>query len=370
MIIFKNPDGFGCIKRLNGNRYRPYMFCISLNGKQTPVAYFCNYLDAVKYRNDYVQQNKALAPIKEVFNWREQKYVEPIKMQFKQDEYKKHLENKSPTFAEIYNLWLPAHQARYDVSKSTLGSYANAFKHCKILHDKSIAEIKYNDLQSIIDGIGEKNLSYSTKKKVRNLLSLIFQHAMAMDYIQKNYVELIDIGKNKPIRPHKPFSIDEIKLIWKEQNRKGIDTILILLYTGMRVGELLELEKENVNLEEKYFYIKKSKTAAGIRFIPVHSRVFNFVQKRMNGTGKYFLMNGDNKYSYSSFCSLWEKIMLSLKLKHSTHDCRHTVASRLDACGANEIAKRRILGHAVQNVTEGYTHKSIKELRDTIELLT
>ena len=138
----------------------------------------------------------------------------------------------------------------------------------------------------------------------------------------------------------------------------------------MRISELLELEKENINLKEYYFHIKKSKTTAGLRFVPIHSRIFNFVKKRMNETGKYLLMNGDDKYSYGAFCNLWEKIMLTLKLKHSTHDCRHTVASRLDTCGANEIAKRRILGHAIQNVTEGYTHKSIEELKATIELLT
>lgn len=55
---------------------------------------------------------------------------------------------------------------------------------------------------------------------------------------------------------------------------------------------------------------------------------------------------------------------------HTTHDCRHTVATLLDNAGANETAKRRILGHAGGDVTERvYTHKGLRQLRKCIELL-
>ena len=55
---------------------------------------------------------------------------------------------------------------------------------------------------------------------------------------------------------------------------------------------------------------------------------------------------------------------------HTTHDCRHTVATLLDNAGANETAKRRILGHTGGDVTERvYTHKNIRQLRKCIELL-
>lgn len=55
---------------------------------------------------------------------------------------------------------------------------------------------------------------------------------------------------------------------------------------------------------------------------------------------------------------------------HTTHDCRHTVATLLDNAGANETAKRRILGHAGGDITERvYTHKGLRQLRKCIELL-
>ena len=50
--------------------------------------------------------------------------------------------------------------------------------------------------------------------------------------------------------------------------------ILMLIYTGCRIGELLDLKKEDVNLEDRYFKIIASKTAAGIRTPPIAEKVY------------------------------------------------------------------------------------------------
>lgn len=43
----KNPNGYGTIKKLSGNRRRPFVFMISANGKQKAMGYFATLLDAV-----------------------------------------------------------------------------------------------------------------------------------------------------------------------------------------------------------------------------------------------------------------------------------------------------------------------------------
>ena len=52
--------------------------------------------------------------------------------------------------------------------------------------------------------------------------------------------------------------------------------ILILCYTGVRVSELLDLKKQNVNLDEHYFTITKSKTQSGIRKVPIGTMIYPF----------------------------------------------------------------------------------------------
>lgn len=49
----RKPNGYGCIKRLSGNRRRPFVFVISENGKQKPVEYFTNQIDAEIFQADY-----------------------------------------------------------------------------------------------------------------------------------------------------------------------------------------------------------------------------------------------------------------------------------------------------------------------------
>lgn len=62
--------------------------------------------------------------------------------------------------------------------------------------------------------------------------------------------------------------------------------------------------------------------------------------------------------------------MTAAHCHHTPHECRHTCATWLDDKGANKIAIKRILGHAIQDVTDGiYTHKNVRQLKKAIDLL-
>ncbi len=52
----------------------------------------------------------------------------------------------------------------------------------------------------------------------------------------------------------------------------------MLIYSGCRISELLDLKKEHVNLEEHYFNIVQAKTAAGIRVVPIADKVLLFFE--------------------------------------------------------------------------------------------
>ena len=52
--------------------------------------------------------------------------------------------------------------------------------------------------------------------------------------------------------------------------------ILILIYTGCRIGELLELKKEDIHLDERWFYVKEAKTQAGIREVPIAEKIVGY----------------------------------------------------------------------------------------------
>lgn len=339
----RKPNGYGSIKKLSGNRRRPFVFVISVDGKQKPVEYFATQVEAEIFQADY---NKL--------------------------HFHRSLPGHQITLKELYHRWLPAHTADTAPSKSTLCSYENSFKHLSSLHQEPFVSLKYMDYQRIIDDMRKSGLSYSSLKKVRSLISLLEKYAVKIELINKCYAPLLSIGKNKAVRPHHPFSRQKINRLWASIDEPGVDTVLILLYTGMRVGEMLALQKAEVNLRQGYIRITKSKTVSGIRTIPIHHRIAPLITNRMKSAGVYLIADTEgDPYDYSQYCLLWRVVMHSINANgHTTHDCRHTVATLLDNADANETAKRRILGHAGGDVTERvYTHKGLRQLRKCIELL-
>ena len=339
----RKPNGYGSIKKLSGNRRRPFVFVISVEGKQKPVQYFTTQVEAEIFQADY---NKL--------------------------HFHRSLPAHQITLAELCHRWLPAHTANTNPSQSTLNSYSNSFKHLVPLHYEPIQNLKYADYQKILDSMRKSGLSYSSLKKVRSLISLLEKYAVKIELISKCYAPLLSIGKSKAVHPHHPFSRQKINRLWANIDNPGVDTVLILLYTGMRVGEMLALQKTDVNIRQRFIRITKSKTVSGIRTIPIHHRIAPLIASRMKSLGPNLVSDSEGSpYDYSRYCILWREVMHSINADgHTTHDCRHTVATLLDNAGANETAKLRILGHAGGDVTERvYTHKGIRQLRKCIELL-
>lgn len=331
----KNPNGYGCIKHLSGSRRNPFAFVVTDHGKQIVKGYFPTKMDALAYQVEYWNTHGRTRL-------------------------------SETTLEELYAEWLPAH--RPYVSESTVRSYQSAYGHLYPLYGMPIKEIKYKHMQAALDAMG--GLSYASKKKVRNLLSLLLAYARQMDYTSNDYTGLLRIGKNRPVNPHHAISRRKVNALWKMTDVPGIDIILMLIYTGLRNGELRVLLKSDVNRRQKYIRIRKSKTAAGVRIIPIHSRIWPLIEKRLRCSGGHLFCDANGRpYTYSRLARFFVRIMkLVHGEKHKLHDTRHTCATWLDDAEVNDNARKMILGHARHDVTNGvYTHKTLRQLRKAIE---
>ena len=269
---------------------------------------------------------------------------------------------QSLTLQQVYDMWLPSHAK--SVSINTLNNYGSAFAHLISIHDVAMNNITYLQLQAIIDHMLSSGLSYSSCKKVRTLISQLFDYAIINGWCTTNYAKFLNLGHNKPVRPHKPFSTQAINRLWRLESPLH-DIPLVLLYTGMRASELINLKARDVNRKQRTIRITSAKTKSGIRTIPVHDRIWPIIDRRLNTM--YVVQECR---TYSSLSREFNKAMRAINTNHTTHDCRHTFATRLDNEGANYNAKRLLLGHASANVTDGvYTHKSLGQLRKAIRLL-
>lgn len=266
------------------------------------------------------------------------------------------------TIRQLFNEWLPIHSQT--ISKSAVKSYHIAFKHISNTSDMPITDIHFQHLQNVINSMHAKGLSYSSCKKVRTLLNQLFNYAIIKDYPITNYAQHLNLGPNIPTIQRKVFTRQQINKLW------AIDTpyshmILILLYTGLRIGELLKLRRQDIYRRSAYLIVRHAKTKAGEgRIIPLHHRIMPLIEQLYTNTDDYLFT-----ISYTTFHKHFKNIMKQLNCNHTIHDTRHTFASLLDAV-APPNALRSLLGHKQGDITTRvYTHKTIRELRKTIELL-
>lgn len=266
------------------------------------------------------------------------------------------------TLRQLFNEWLPIHSK--SISNNAVKSYHIAFKHISNIADMPITDIHFQHLQHVINSMHIKGLSYSSCKKVRTLLNQLFNYAIIKDYSITNYAIHLNLGPNIPTIRRRIFTRQQINKLWM------IDTpyshmILILLYTGLRIGELLNLRKQDINKRSSLLIVRHAKTKAGEgRIIPIHHRIMPLIEQLYIDTDEYLFT-----ISYTTFRKHFQNIMKQLNCKHTIHDTRHTFASLLDSV-APPNALRSLLGHKQGDITTRvYTHKTIRELRRTVELL-
>lgn len=273
------------------------------------------------------------------------------------------------TFAEVYKKWSNEHFPK--VSDSAVERYSNAYrKYCKELYTMRFKDIRLSHLQGIIDNCG---MAHPTRAAIKTVFSLLFKYAMKNDIVTKDYSQYVDVGQREGKINRKIFTKEEIQKLFENVDKLDfVDTVLIMIYTGLRIGELLDIKTANVHLEERYM-VGGLKTKAGKnRIIPINKKIEPFIRKYYNPENEYLITNfKDKQMLYSNYRrEKFDNIMEKLEMEHRPHDCRHTFASQMDSAGANKLCIKRIMGHASQDITDDvYTHKTIEELIAAIDLI-
>lgn len=338
------PNGYGSIIKLKGNRRKPYQVRVTKGftdeGKQ-------KYM----YLGYYMKKEEAMTALSE----------------YNASPYD--ITKETITFSEVYKKWSKIHFEK--VSESSRVNYTNAYnKYCKSLYKMRFKDIRLSHLQGVID---DSRKGYPTKRVIRTLFKVLFSFAMKNDIVDKDYSQYVDIGKRKGEKDKKPFTQGEIDKLFEYADKMPyVDTILIMIYTGLRVGELLEIKNENVHLDERYI-IGGFKTEAGTnRTIPINKKIEPFIRKYYNPENEYLITNFKNQQM--KYCNYrrerFDTIMKYLEMQHTPHECRHTFASLMDDAKANKLCVKLIIGHSSQDITEKvYTHKKLEQLIETIDMI-
>ena len=337
-MAYRLPNSYGSVYKLQGHRRRPWCARKTIGWKDNgqPVYRFIGY---------YPTRQEALTALSD----------------YNKDPYD--LQLASITCDQLYDRWSEEHFRK--ISQSGITSYRSVYSCCGDIGRMKICDIKLDHLQRIMDGSGKNS---PTLKTMKNLFGLMWDYAVIHEIITPDRREMIRyLDISKPGNPNKmnrqPFTRKELDQLWQMKDANVyITVVLIMIYTGVRIGELLDLMKEDVHLEERWMYIKEAKTAAGIREVPIAEKIVPLMEQWISRSCDHLICSGsDAPLSYYVFReNYWNPVMDLLSMEHRPHDTRHTCVSMLTEAGVDERIIRKIVGHKGQGVTETvYTHMEL-----------
>lgn len=336
----KLPNNYGSVYKMSGKRRRPYAVRIKIgeHDNGTPIYKYLGYFE--KAADAYT----FLAKYNEGLVTTDNRLKSDI------------------LFRQVFDEWITEHERYKDVGKQAHASYTLGFSQLKELHDKKFALLRVNDLQQQIDKL--EGMSESTIQKPITLLHFMYQYAMKKEYVDKDYSQfIIRVSAREKQQLHKAFTHDEINKLWNDDSEDA-KIVLLFIYTGFRATELLEISKENVHLKDRYM-VGGKKTAAGKdRAVPIHKRILPIVKKFYNASNNYLIEEDHKPITYMHFKDYHMiPLMKRLGMKHTLHDTRHTCASLLKEYGCDDLYRKLIIGHHINDLTDRvYTHVDIARL--------
>lgn len=285
-----------------------------------------------------------------------------------------------------YDKWIRV--CKSNIRDTTRRTYKNSYGPIKpYLGGRRLTDIRKVDVQEALNNLDTK----SKRRMAKGVLCDMFECAVENDLIEKNPAKgvYVERGGNEE---RKVLSDEEIKLILKELNGNPYmyDITVLALHTGMRIGEILGLKKEDIDFEKKLITVQRTlvfvpgkgpqehypKTSSGKRDIPMIAVVAKMLRRRLSDTDLIFATRNGTPLGDSNVRALYRKAFRKIEAENpgvdlkgvTPHTFRHTFATNCIANGMKPKVLQKILGHATLQMTmDLYCHVREETAIDEME---
>lgn len=247
------------------------------------------------------------------------------------------------------------------------------------LADKNINEISTEELQAYFNSLTD-TYSNSSIQKFYFQFKSAFEYALNKGYIHQN--PMYETIKPKSKKEDKKFDALEVEeqqrltdylLNQNVQDTPYRNALLIQLYMGMRIGEVLALKYSDFDLQRKVLKVgktlttdkndkvcigKSTKTYAGKRELPISDFILPYILEQLeiskdNPDNMLFLTPEKKLVLHSTINNQLKNIAKKVNISKpiSTHILRHTYGTRCIESGMRAVAIQRLLGHTNIDVT-------------------
>ena len=251
------------------------------------------------------------------------------------------------------------------LSDSRKEKYAIAWKKLDSLWFWKIDMLTTFDLQNAVDSNAD---TYYTARDLKNLLSKLYQLALPDQFVTTNlseYIELPPLNAKK----QQAFESEEIAKLWNDYTSGNWWTgyLLLMIYTGMMPGELLDARKDNIDWEGRQIIGAGKKTKERKETpIVLADFILPVLADLCEHTAgdKLIKINKDNFYD-----TYYETLERAGCRRLTPYSCRHTAATSLALENIPPSVIQKIMRHAKFSTTEKYIHIKIEPMREAVNLL-
>jgi len=277
---------------------------------------------------------------------------------------------------ELVNFFLDHLRIERRLSAHTLSSYATDLdQFLAFIEPEMLSQIKAQQIRNWLISLSDDSIQNRSINRKLATLRTFFKFLVRRDDIPENPmgpIKMIKVSKKLPqfIRE------SDMQELWEQSpNAESSFTevrdqlILYLLYgTGIRLAELISLQKSHVNLLNSTIRVlgKRNKE----RIIPIPALIADWILRYQNlcpYEHTHLLVTDKGEKLYPMFVQRLVKKQLgeiSTLEKLSPHVLRHTYATHLLNRGADLNAIKELLGHANLAATQVYTHNSMEKMKE------
>lgn len=257
-------------------------------------------------------------------------------------------------------------------AKATIVAYQNALnKHIMpYFKNYELGDINYIALKKFRMSLIDSGVSINTIKSIMGTLSIILTVAYRAGDIMTNPIDKLEPLQNTDEAKKDAFTLDEIKLIYKEIEPEFKSLVLILALTGLRISEAAGVSDEDFKpcSYGEYIYINHQflrgelvplKTKSSIRPLPVTSdikKLFNDIEKNESQKTEF----------YKSFKNVRALIKDSNERNLTPHSLRHFFITNTKSSGLIESKVEFVAGHSLRGVRGVYTNFKPEDLSEFI----
>ena len=253
-------------------------------------------------------------------------------------------------------------------NKDSMGSYGRAMLLLEHMGNVSLVSIRDHAVEDLIRKLEATGISVATINRYLATLKTVLKHHR----LQADFIKLRK-EKNGRIRVlSKEEEVRAVELLRGADGKKSYyadaaDMVMVLVDTGMRLSELLNLKCEDINLAANLITIWINKSDRP-RSIPMTNRVRTIMVVRQHASStKPFSISIDQAER------AWKWVRAEMGLDGEAQFCwhmlRHTCASRLVNAGVDLYVVKEWLGHSSIQITERYAHLNPSKLSDAIRFL-